>query len=175
MSHKDQSVNANSEVARGAVPSLPSYRTELGKRLREVEKRFKNREEAAIAAGVAKSSLQRWVEGRSDPSFEGLAKLAKASGTSISWLAYGEGSMAAEPASIKAGTSEATAGRAMDLDLMRNCIIAVEELIEELAREVEPTEKADIILRVYEGEQDARATGGAGLSGAEIVRLFRAA
>ena len=39
--------------------------------------------------GVAKSSFQRWVEGRSDPSFEGLSRLAEATGTSLDWLARG--------------------------------------------------------------------------------------
>ncbi|MGE0256967.1 MAG: S24 family peptidase [Alphaproteobacteria bacterium] len=72
-------------------PGSPSFRAELGLRLREVENRFRNRADAAAAAGVAKSSLQRWIEGKSDASFEGLARLAEASGVSLDWLARGRG------------------------------------------------------------------------------------
>jgi phage repressor protein C with HTH and peptisase S24 domain len=70
---------------------VPSFREELGTRLRELESGFVNREEAAKAAGVAKSTLQRWIEGKSDPSFEGLVRLASAAGVSIEWLATGGG------------------------------------------------------------------------------------
>ena len=70
---------------------VPSFRDELGTRLRELEKGFANREEAAKAAGVAKSTLQRWIEGKSDPSFEGLVRLAGAAGVSVEWLATGQG------------------------------------------------------------------------------------
>ena len=71
----------------GSLP--PTFRAEVGMRLRELEKRFTNREAAALAAGVAKSTFQRWVEGKSDASFEGLARLAKETGVSLDWLAYG--------------------------------------------------------------------------------------
>lgn len=74
-----------------AGTGVPSFRSEVGTRLREVENRFKNRAEAAAAAGVAKSTLQNWIEGKADPSFEGLVKLAEASGVSIEWLAKGGG------------------------------------------------------------------------------------
>lgn len=74
---------------RETVSTVDSFRDELKTRLRQVERRFKNRAEAANAAGVAKSSFQRWVEGKSDPSFEGLSRLAEAAGISLDWLAYG--------------------------------------------------------------------------------------
>ena len=77
------------------VSAVNSFRRELSTRIREVEKRFKNRSEAAKAAGVAKSSFQRWVEGRADPSFEGLSKLANEAGVSLDWLAHGKATGAA--------------------------------------------------------------------------------
>lgn len=66
---------------------VPPFRGELGKRLRELEKQFKNREAAAKAALVAKSTFQNWVEGKADPSFEGLANFARKTGVSLDWLA----------------------------------------------------------------------------------------
>jgi len=67
----------------------PSFREQVGSRLRELEKRFANRSVAAEAAGVVKSTLQNWIEGRADPSFEGMARLARAAGVSVEWLATG--------------------------------------------------------------------------------------
>lgn len=62
----------------------------IGDRLREVERtHFRNRSEAAQAAGVAKSTFQNWIEGKSDPSFSGLARLAEQAEISLDWLAYG--------------------------------------------------------------------------------------
>lgn len=72
-----------------AGTAVPGFRSEVGTRLRELENRFKNRAAAAEAAGVAKSTLQNWIEGKSDPSFEGLVKLANAAGVSVEWLATG--------------------------------------------------------------------------------------
>lgn len=72
-----------------AEAPLSAFHVELSTRLRELEKRFVNRDAAANAAGVAKSTFQRWVEGKSDPSFEGLARLANHTGMSLDWLAGG--------------------------------------------------------------------------------------
>ena len=79
--------NANLELDEEHRTGVLSFRAELGNRLRALEKRFGNRAQAAEAAGVAKSTFQNWVEGKSDPSFEGLSKFAAASGVSLDWLA----------------------------------------------------------------------------------------
>lgn len=68
-----------------------AYRREVGNRLREVEKRFANRAEAARSAGVAKSTLQNWIEGKTDPSFAGVVRLAQAADIDVAWLVSGEG------------------------------------------------------------------------------------
>lgn len=67
--------------------TVPAFRSELGSRLRELEKGFTNRETAAKAAGAAKSTFQSWIEGKADPSFEGLASFARQTGVSLDWLA----------------------------------------------------------------------------------------
>jgi transcriptional regulator with XRE-family HTH domain len=89
----NQVVIMKSEGLSGAPRDTSDFESEVGSRLREVEKKFKNREEAAQAAGVAKSTFQRWVEGKADPSFKGLTLLARATGVSLDWLATGEGEM----------------------------------------------------------------------------------
>ncbi|WP_316978006.1 LexA family transcriptional regulator [Shumkonia mesophila] len=74
---------------------VPSFRSEVGSRLREVEKSFKNRATVAAVCGVSKSTFQNWVEGRADPSFEGLSRLSAETGISLDWLATGRGEMRA--------------------------------------------------------------------------------
>jgi transcriptional regulator with XRE-family HTH domain len=59
----------------------------VGQRLRELESRFRNRAQAAEVAGVSKSTFQNWVDGRSDPSFEGLFRLSKLTEVSLDWIA----------------------------------------------------------------------------------------
>jgi len=90
-----QSIQHKTEVAR--------FGLDVGGRLRKLEKRFPNRSEAAATAGVAKSTFQNWVEGKSDPSFAGLTKFASAVDVSLDWLATGEGPM--HPESPKGGAS----------------------------------------------------------------------
>ena len=75
--------------------SVHSFRGELSNRLRQAEARFPNRAAAAAAAGVATSTFQSWVEGKRDPSFEGLARFAAATGVSLDWIAHGRTSSAA--------------------------------------------------------------------------------
>lgn len=74
------------------------FRLAVGARLREVERKFPNRAAAAQSAGVARSTLQAWIEGKSAASFEGLARLAAAKNISLDWLATGREKTAGEEA-----------------------------------------------------------------------------
>lgn len=88
-------------------PGILAFRSNLGFRLRELEKRFQNRETAAKAAGVAKSTLQNWIEGKSDPSFLGLVKLCQAAGEDLNWLASGKAPHCGTPLSVhRAGQTD---------------------------------------------------------------------
>lgn len=60
-----------------------------GKRIRELEKRFKNRQAAAEAVGRSRSTFQDWGNGERDPSFVGMARLAQATNTSLDEIAFG--------------------------------------------------------------------------------------
>ena len=66
-------------------------RAEIGERLRDVEKEFPNRTAAAEAAGVSKSTFQRWVDAQTDITIDALIKLAAATDYSAEWLAFGRG------------------------------------------------------------------------------------
>lgn len=68
-----------------------SFRKDVGKRISLVADTFSRRADAAKAAGVSLSTLQAWVHGRSDPSCEGLTRLAAATDTNLNWLLAGVG------------------------------------------------------------------------------------
>ncbi len=73
------------------MENIDEFRVYLARRLRVLEQQFKNRAEAAKAAGVVTKTYQTWVSGRSIPSIKAMANLAKATGVSLDWIAYGEG------------------------------------------------------------------------------------
>lgn len=68
-----------------------SFRLELGERVRWLLDEFENRAEAARIAGVTPEHLAAYIGGRAKPPFELLARLAKAKGVSLDWIATGAG------------------------------------------------------------------------------------
>ena len=117
------------------------FRASLGSRLREVERKFPNRAAAASMAGVARSTLQAWIEGKSDASFEGLSRLADAAEVSLDWLATGH-----EPA---------TSGGAIDLDRMDEIIKALADELYERNMMLPQERFAELCGVVYEMLRDA--------------------
>lgn len=65
------------------------FKAALGRKIRAVEELYANRSEAAAAAGVSKSTLQNWIEGRTDPTLIGLARLCE--GVQVSLDAFVSG------------------------------------------------------------------------------------
>lgn len=55
---------------------------------------------AATAAGVAKSTFQNWVEGKADPSFEGMVRFARETKVSVDWIATGAAQAGRETPSL---------------------------------------------------------------------------
>jgi len=66
-----------------------TFLIEIGPRIRELEKEYKNRAEAAESIGVGKSTLQAWSDGQRDPSFRAMASFCQQMGRSLDWLAFG--------------------------------------------------------------------------------------
>lgn len=124
---------------------VPGSRIEVGNRLRELEKRFANRAAAAKAAGVAKSTFQNWVEGKADPSFEGLAKFAAAVDVSLDWLAYG----AEDTTQHRTSDTEAQPEITIDTEMLSEVIKILEEALQKHNRRLHPHRKALLIAEVY--------------------------
>ena len=77
-------------------PEGPIARSDLSARLKVLEERYSSRAEALRAYGVAKTTYDKWLYEKSSPSLESIAKIAKAAGVSLDWLAFGEGGPSAE-------------------------------------------------------------------------------
>lgn len=77
------------ETSKNASPEILQFRKEVGTKLSVLAKRIGNRHEAAKVAGVARSTLQLWLIGESDPSFIGIARLCQAADVPIEWLLDG--------------------------------------------------------------------------------------
>ena len=91
---------------------------------------------------MAKSTFQNWVEGKSDPSFEGLSKFAAASGVSLDWLATGEeSSTAALPVAAPADQ--------VDQALMGRCADAFGKLYKELGIALSLTDLGRLAAEAY--------------------------
>lgn len=145
---------------------VSGYTPELGERLSSAIQMLGGPFAASRATGVSTDALAKWRTGASSPSFYGVIGLANAARIRLDWISTGEGPMR---------LAEAPASEAVDEALMRDCIVVVEELLEEFGKRLAPEDKADLILNVYRLEQLERNDGKPGLAGAEIIRLVRRA
>ncbi|QMV62818.1 helix-turn-helix transcriptional regulator [Pseudomonas berkeleyensis] len=82
-----------SEPNKEDANSVPFPRAGIGTRIEAIADLFDSRKQAASTAGVAVSTLQRWLAEEGMPAFDSLARLAMAKGASLDWIATGEGDM----------------------------------------------------------------------------------
>ncbi|VEE17549.1 LexA family transcriptional regulator [Ectopseudomonas mendocina] len=85
-----------SEQTKEGANSVPFPSKGIGTRIEAIADLFESRKQAAAMAGVAVSTLQRWLAEEGMPSFDSLARLAMAKGASLDWVATGHGSMLGE-------------------------------------------------------------------------------
>lgn len=89
----------DSERKEGKLKSVPILGEGIGTRISDVASMYESRKQAAEAAGVALSSLQRWIAGDGIPAFDSIARLANGKAVSLDWLATGQGpKLAGKPA-----------------------------------------------------------------------------
>lgn len=154
---------------------------ELGARLRTA-RGTKSIEAMAGSLSVNKNTLGGYERGERLPDVDFLATFAQITGSdffellSIRLLDSDQAAaraLAAKVATHGRAPVERAASAPIENALMNNVIIAVEELMEEMGKKLKPAAKAEFILKVYELELIERGKGAAGLSGAQIVRLFK--
>lgn len=83
----------NGNERKKADSSVPIPLMGLGTRISAIADLFESRKDAANAAGVSASTLQRWIAGEGSAAFDSVIKLASAKGISLDWIASGEGGM----------------------------------------------------------------------------------
>ncbi|WP_244617832.1 helix-turn-helix transcriptional regulator [Rhizobium sp. RU35A] len=94
------------------VPTtVEGYSSDFGSRISLAIDRIGTQARAGEIAGVTDEQIARWRDGFSKPNFFGIARIARAAGLSVDWLATGEGVQeAASGADFKA---ELPDGRSM--------------------------------------------------------------
>jgi transcriptional regulator with XRE-family HTH domain len=118
------------------------------------------------------SGIRKWTSGQTDPGFSHMARAADALDLSLDWLATGEGPMwrrerqASEAATLRS--------QGWDADLMRECIVMVNEVAEELDRQLDGLVEAKLVFELYDLELE-RKQQGQRVRTAEVVRLFKTA
>jgi transcriptional regulator with XRE-family HTH domain len=161
-----------------AEAAVAETESSLAGRLRICAKLAGSGDELSRKAAIPRRTLETYLTGEAEPKISRLIAIADAAGVSLQWLATGE--LPVHTMKRLAGFREdvgrygsADSAPALDADLMRNCIVAVEELLQEWDKPLPLDKKAELITLVYELELEERAKGKAGASGAEIVRLFK--
>ena len=125
------------------MPQLDSSKADFLRRLAEIEAKFTTRKEAAQAAGIAQSTFQNWATGKAVPNFQGMANLARASGVSLDWLAFGtgqapDGSMAPSAAQCEA-----------DSALMSEIYVKIHTLVQDHGQRLSPEQHIAFTCDVY--------------------------
>lgn len=91
----------NSQPQKTSVNRVGGSEKELPTRIRAVQARVGTVRKAAAIAGLSTDQLNRYMNGKSQPAFEPLAKLCSEAGVRLDWLWSGRGEMAQEEASIQ--------------------------------------------------------------------------
>ena len=132
--------NVEVKEKKATTQETMAFRNRIGSKLRELEKRLGKRETAANAAGVAKSTLQSWIEGRADPSLIGVVRLCRATGVSLDWLLAD--ASAGIPLSLPAGAA------ITDEELMGTLVEGIVAIHHEEGIELLPAELGRLAARM---------------------------
>jgi transcriptional regulator with XRE-family HTH domain len=136
---------------------------------------FRTRQQAAEAAAISTDQLVKYLRNKANPSFEVMARLCRAQGVSLDWLATGEGPMLERDRgdATQANVVPFEARGAADLQLMRECVEAIEELLGELGKHATPAEKGELVTAAYRLVLEERAKGKAVHSLANVIPMIR--
>ncbi|MCA1972087.1 MAG: helix-turn-helix domain-containing protein [Caenispirillum sp.] len=160
---------SNSEHDEELGTPLPASALELGTRLSTVVEALGGRSAAAEAADVSPTQITRYTKGRNVPPFDVVARLCAAAGVSMEWVATGRGEM--RPA---AGHTAAPAEP--NLDMLRDIVRQLAELMEEEGLRPRPSRFADLVVAVYQqhlADSASKAAAGAGVSAAGLRGFLR--
>jgi transcriptional regulator with XRE-family HTH domain len=120
-------------------------KNELGSRVRQLREArgWSQAELAAHLPNVKQQSIDQLEKGKvARPRF--LPELAYALNTTVAWLLTGEESLSSAP------LLEASSENKIDRDLLKEIIVAVEKVNDQRALRLNPEEKAEYIVGLYD-------------------------
>jgi transcriptional regulator with XRE-family HTH domain len=171
-----QSLESKSDAKLEALRQRPSSLPELGRRLLALYDAVGTRLKAAEIAGRSTDQLAKWAKGHAEPPFAPLAKLCKAAGVSLEWLAFEEGK---GPRRIRFGQGLDAIAEAMALEtappsqsqpVRREELTMAFQLLDEAleGKTLPPAKRAELVELIYEGLVD-------GLPEGKVLRWARTA
>lgn len=80
-----------SDAEKPDVSVRPILSEGIGRRISEVAKAIGDRKTAASVAGISADTLQRYIRGEVQPSFDPIARMAIKTGIRLDWIATGLG------------------------------------------------------------------------------------
>jgi transcriptional regulator with XRE-family HTH domain len=110
--------------------------------------------------GVSPDALQRYIREENEPTFVVMARLSRASGYSLEWLATGEGPEAA-PESRSQGVR-------VDAEILGKAVYVLDGVLRQNQSHMEPQDYAETLLMLV---QYLRENAG-GLSPGNVVNLM---
>ena len=128
---------------------------DFSQRLKKAVKAAGGNKAVSIRSGIVLGTLSQYVRGISSPTIEKIAIIAKSCNVSLDWLAYGNEAL---PISIND----------FDKDVLIKSIETVERGLNETNRVMEPTDKAELVVAVYDmlnNKEDLNTNN--------IVKLFK--
>jgi transcriptional regulator with XRE-family HTH domain len=90
--------------------------------------------------GVLPTHLNRWERGKVAPGWEYLARIAKHCNVTLDWLLTGEGPAEEREEALRVP---------FDAEQLKEVVMAVEEFLHEVGKDLSPRDKADLIARLY--------------------------
>lgn len=132
-------LNAETELERANQVPAP----DLERRISAVVRLFRSRTEAAQVAGISTDQLARYEKG-SAPSFPPLAKLARAKGVSLDWLATGDGDM------LQAASGNVSQSARLDRGTLRLAADVLEKALDAANASTDSAGRAELLIAIYE-------------------------
>jgi transcriptional regulator with XRE-family HTH domain len=136
-------------------------RREIGKRIREVRTRLGKSQAdfGEVIGGLKKSAVSTYEAGDSMPTVEALSRIAEIGGVTLDWLITGKEEEApAFPVveDLYPHDGAVPLPNAIEKDLVRVVIEAVEEGLGDLHLELKPDKKAQLVITLCEMFQEEK-------------------
>lgn len=160
---------SNSEADFGVDAENPEILGGMASRVRDCAKMVGSGDALAQNAAIPRRTLETYLAGNAEPKLRRAARIARAAGVRLEWLATGEGPMRVTEAGEQAAGYKRVAP--LDAGALQDVVQVVEEFLQERGLVLEPSKKAELLVLIYE---DVREHEGK-VDRARVIRLVKLA